>query len=178
MSEPLIPFCYRAGPHWFAAYTNIKCEKRAQLGISALGYRVYLAEFTKWVTHARVRKVVNCPLFSRYLFVEIDPNKQGFGEIRNVNGVEAMVGNSGVPIVMPDRFVADLIRRQMSGEFNYADEEALQVGARVKIVQGQFDEMLATVVNVKTGTGKIDVKIAGERWHQRLPVSGVRAAVA
>jgi transcription antitermination factor NusG len=170
-----VPFCYRAGLHWFAAYTNIKCETRAQLGVAALGYRAYLPEFTKWVTHSRVRTVVKRPLFNRYLFVELDPSRDGFGEIRDVNGIEAMVGNSGVPMVMPERFIADLMHRQLSGEFDYASEEAFQVGARVKIVQGQFDELLATVISAKVGSSMVDVKIVGEAKSIRMHTSGVRA---
>lgn len=168
-----IPFSY-AGPCWFVVITNPRCLLRAQLDLDAAGYRTFTPKSRKWVTHARVKKAVEKPILSRYLFVEVDYPRQSFGEIRLCNGVETILSSLGVPIPVPRQFVEDMLSRYLKGEWDEVGQEALPLGARVRIVEGECEDMLATITK-HTG-GKITAKLHGTNIYKKLYVGNVRAA--
>jgi transcription antitermination factor NusG len=126
-----------AGPQWFVVITNPSCENRAQMGIEAAGYRTFMPKLRRWVNHARVKKAVERPLLARYLFVEVDYPRQSFADIRLVNGVECMLAHGGVPCTVPRRFIEDFLRRYMTGEWDFVEQEELPIGARVRIVEAR-----------------------------------------
>jgi transcription antitermination factor NusG len=182
---------------WFCVMTNPNCQGRAALGLYAAGYRTFLPKVRKWVSHARVRKAVEKPLLGRYLFVEVDHPRQNFGTVKAVNGVETLISTLGVPTAFPGHWVENLRLRYMAGEWDYVrretrpvfewDEEnkrdvlvgleqndPLPIGARIRIVEGQFATMLATVTSRKGQ--RIDFKIFGENRYGRENECSVRAA--
>lgn len=142
-----IPISY-AGPAWFVVVTNIGCQVRAQLGLEAAGYRTYLAHRTVWVTHARMRKLKRKPLLDRYLFVEVDPNKQSFETIRQTDGVESLLTDRGIPSAVPRSWVEELLLRQLRGEFDFATQEGLPKNAVVEIVEGIHESLRGVLMSI------------------------------
>jgi transcription antitermination factor NusG len=167
--EPAVSF---SGPCWFAVFTNPNCEIRAQLDLEARGYRTFLPKLKKWVSHARTKRAVEKPLLSRYLFVEVDYPRQSFGEVKATNGVEALLSNGGMPQVIPRQFVEAFIRRYMQGEWNKVDGEKIPRGAHVRIVEGQFDDLLAVVTNVSGHT--LFAQLADRTTIAKLSMYSVR----
>lgn len=169
---------YALGKHWFVVRTNIKCERRAQLGLNAKGYRTFCPFFTKWVSHARVKTVVERPLIPRHFFVEIDPNQQGFGEVRSMDGIESILGVCGTPSVVPSRFIEEFMVRLLKGEFDYAHQEPLKEGCKVKIVDGEYDDLFGIIHRAKVRNGRLLVKILETAVIAKLSVHMVRPARA
>jgi len=184
---------------WYCAITNPNCQKRAELELYSLGFRTFAPKLRKWVSHARVRKAVERPLLNRYLFVEIDPEQQSYYAVRAVNGIEGLIsapvmtrfGVAVEPVPIPARYVESFRRRYMAGEWDFVTQEPIEyvdeygevltrqnppipIGARVRIVEGEFDNMLATVVNLHRG--KLHCKILDTNTYARLRDHGVRAA--
>ena len=158
---------------WFCAVTNPNCQARAALGLYELGYRTFYPKVRRWVSHARVRVAKEKPLLGRYIFVEVDHPRQSFGSIRAVNGIEGMVANPD-PIQIPSRFVERFRQRYMAGEWDEVATGPLPLGARIRIVEGEFNDMLATVTKIK---GKrVDFKLHGENCYGRMNECSVRAA--
>jgi transcription antitermination factor NusG len=176
---------------WFCITTNPNCQGRAALELYALGFRTFLPKIRKWVSHARVRKAVEKPLLGRYMFVEVDHPRQSFGTVSRANGVEGFVKNPD-PVPIPARYVENFRIRYMAGEWDFVrtdapcpwfdkkgklhwrQNEPLQVGARIKLVEGEFSDMLATVTARKGH--RIDFKLHGENRYGRLNDCSVRAA--
>lgn len=182
-SEPHPQISYRSGPLWFAAFTNPKCEIRAQLGLMSLGYRAFVPKMRKWISHARVKKAVERPLAPRYVFFELEPEKHGFADVRNTDGIEYIIGTDGVPMPMPQGFIPEFIRRQMAGEWDFVakDEEGnprpLPKGARVCIMDGQYEDLFAIVIGRgKRSGGEILAKILERRTVARFSQFSVRPA--
>jgi transcription antitermination factor NusG len=171
-----VPFSYALGPHWFAVYANIKCERRAQAGLDGKGFRTFLPLTTKWVSHARVRTIVKRPLMSRYFFVEIDPHRQSFEDVRQTDGIESIVGTMGVPQVIPSGLIERFIFRQISGEFDEAAKEPLINGAKVQIVEGEWDTMIGIII--KAHSGSVLLKLLDDRRHVKITKYGIRAVVS
>lgn len=167
------PISY-AGPCWFVVVTNPRCLLRAQLDLDAAGYRTFTPKSRRWVSHARVRKAVEKPILSRYLFVEVDYPRQSFGGVKAANGVESVLSNHGVPAPVPSRFVEDLLQRYLKGEWDEVTNKALPLGARVRIVEGECEDMLATIT--QHSGGKIAAKLLGTNIYKKLYAGNVRAA--
>lgn len=176
---------------WYCAITNPGSQRRAELELAALGFRTFTPKVRKWVTHARVRKAVERPLLSRYLFVEVDHPNQSFGTVRNVNGIETLISNLGIPTPFPSKWVDDLLRRYLAGEWDYVRAEPvtfingdgesetrkndpLRIGARIRVMEGEFADMLATVTKVKGH--KVTFKLYGDKRYATLQDCSVRAA--
>ena len=161
-------------PRWFCAVTNPNCQRRAELELYTLGFRTFTPKLRKWVSHARVRKAVERPLLGRYLFVEVDEPRQSFHTVRSVNGVEGFIANLGRPTLIPSRFVESFRMRQMAGEWDEIAKEPVPVGARVRLVEGEFNDMLATVTSRKAGN--VTFKLLDQNRYGRVHESSVRAA--
>lgn len=131
------------GIRYYAVRTNPRCERRAQLGLQAEGFGVYLPVETRWrklparlYTRAkrenRPKERAEHPLMPGYLFVQI---RDEFAKVRAIHGVESLVGINGTPTVIPAGFIEELRRRQEEGEFDhtapppptYAKDETIRV---------------------------------------------------
>jgi transcription antitermination factor NusG len=153
--------------------TNPNCQARAALGLYELGYRTFYPKVRRWVSHARVKTAKEKPLLGRYIFVEVDHPRQSFGLVRTVNGIESIVSNPD-PVQIPRRMVEGFRLRQMAGEWDEVANGNLPVGARIRIVEGEFNDMLATVTGRKGR--RIDFKLHGENRYGRMNECSVRAA--
>lgn len=160
---------------WYCAITNPNCQRRAEMELYSLGYRTFTPKIRRWATHARVRKAVERAILGRYLFVAVDDSFQSFHEVRMVNGVEGFVSMLGWPSPMNADEIESLRLRQMAGEWDEIVNGPIPVGARVRIMQGQFEDMLATVLGVSS-RGRVSFKILDTNTHGEIKQSQVRAA--
>jgi transcription antitermination factor NusG len=169
---------------WFCVTTNPNCTGRAALELYSLGYRTFLPKIRKWATHARVKKAVERPLLGRYLFVEVDHPTQSFGAVRSANGVEALLSSPGIdpadgemkirPTPFPSHWVENLRMRYMAGEWDEIAKGKIPIGARIRIVEGEFDKLLATVTGRKHS--KLTFKIKDTNTYATMHECSVRAA--
>lgn len=186
-------FPMSADAEWYVAVTNPNCQARAALGLHDLGYRSFYPKVRRWVSHARVRTAKEKPLLGRYIFVEVDQKTQSFGAARNVNGIEGFVSNPD-PVRVPTEYVRRLRERYMDGEWDFVrqepcpfvnadgDEEIrinapLPIGARIKLMEGEFADMLATVTGKEGRKGKVVVfKLHDQNRYGKMHINDVRAA--
>src|SRR5262249_56053552 len=71
---PVLPISFQPGKKWYVVYANIKCEFRAEKGLRAKGYDVFLPRARRWVRHARKKTERVVPLLPRYVFSGFDIN--------------------------------------------------------------------------------------------------------
>lgn len=180
---------------WFCAVTNPNCQARAALGLYEAGYRTFYPKVRRWVSHARTKIAKEKPLLGRYIFVEVDQPRQSFGAVRAVNGIEGFVANPD-PVQVPGYYVQRMRERYLYGEWDFVRQETcpfyawnekkerlelayrkndpMPIGARIKIVEGEFADMLATITARKGR--RIDFKLCGENRYGRMNESSARAA--
>jgi transcriptional antiterminator RfaH len=174
-----VPASFPSGDRWYVVRTNIRCEDRAQMGLSAAGFRAFLPQVTKWKKHARISTVGKVPLFPRYLFVEADFNKQSITDIHQTHGVESIINNNGVPSSIYGEFIVRLLERQLRGEFdNTRDEVGRQnypIGARIIIAEGKWEDAIGVIERFKGGQrAEILVSIMGRKMRQTLELANMR----
>ncbi|MET4529161.1 transcription termination/antitermination NusG family protein [Bradyrhizobium sp. JR18.2] len=157
--------------NWYVAITNPNCHRRAEAGLAELGYRAFWPKYRKWASHARVKVAKEYPILGRYLFVEIPDHN--FWAVRNINGIEALLtGDNGAPAIVADSQVWAFRERYMAGEWDFVSQERIPTGARIKIMEGEFADMLAVIR--RRHRGKLEFVIGGKFYYTNE--SNVRAA--
>jgi hypothetical protein len=162
---------------WYCAVTSPGAQVKASLELYRLGYRTLLIKTRRFVRHARSVKIREYPVLGRYLFVEVDHPRQSFGPVCLADGIETLLcradANGAQPVAFPSAQVEQLRMRWMAGEWDEASRDPLPIGARIRIVEGQFAEMMAVVTQRKGQ--RIDFKLAGQNTYGRLQACSVRA---
>lgn len=158
---------------WYIAITNPNCHRRAENGLASRGYAAFWPKCKKWASHARVKIAKEYPILGRYLFVEIPDHN--FFAVRAVDGIEALLtGDDGAPASIPEQVVWDFRERYMSGEWDFVAQNKLPIGAQVKIMEGEFADMLTVVRGFKNG--KVKFLPAGKHQFVFTREANVRAA--
>lgn len=173
---PIIPASFQAGKKWFVVYTNIKCEFRAERGLAAKGYDVFLPRARRWIRHARKKTERVLPLLPRYLFVGFDLDLMPWYEIRNTDGVEGILTNNTIPVAVPTAAIEDLRAMEEIGVFDETTEVLrLSAGDHVRMVRGPFAGRLCTLKSAR-GKEKVEVVLSlfGRENVLRVPLSALR----
>jgi len=181
---------------WYIAITNPNCHRRAESGLAAIGYSAFWPKLRKWVSHARTKVAKEYPILGRYLFVEIPDGE--FFAVRNVNGVEAfLTTDGGAPVKIPADVVWGFRERYMAGEWDFVrrdprpifawdkklkrdvivgveQNEAIPTGALIRVMEGEFADLLTVVRGRKNG--KLQFLPPGKREFFFTREQNVRAA--
>lgn len=124
--------------HWYVIHTKPRQEQRALLNLEQQGYECYLP----MVTIEKLRKggvrVVEEPLFARYLFIRLDVSLsgRGWGAIRSTLGVSCLVAFGTEPARVDDRLIE--ILRTQKDILSSQPQRLFAQGERVQIVDGPF----------------------------------------
>ena len=93
---------------WFAVWTRSRHEKIVAETLNQSGIPHYLplrSEVHKWSDR---KQIVETPLFSGYLFVNINILTNSRLQVLKVPGVGALVGNRMSPLPIPDQQIEDI----------------------------------------------------------------------
>jgi transcription antitermination factor NusG len=159
---------------WFCAIVKANRHKRAELDLGQLGFRSFYPRSRKWTSHARVKTAKEFPILGRYIFVEIDYPRQSFLTVDQVIYIDGLIKNQGTAIPFPSHWIEGLLMRYMAGEWDEIANGKIPVGARIRIVEGEFQDQLATVLSTKGR--RVNFKLLGDTKEARLDQSSVRAA--
>ncbi len=132
------------GSWWYVVHSKPKQEARALLNLTNQGYDCFLPMHKKQVVRRGVVATQAEPLFSRYLFIQLNTDISGksWAPIRSTLGVSKLV----VFGTEPARVDSDLIRLFKQRELNVCAEVTplFKTGDQVEIVQGPFAGLNAT----------------------------------
>jgi transcription antitermination factor NusG len=158
---------------WYIAVTNPNCHRRAEGGLAELGYPSFWPKMRKWVSHARTKVPKEYPILGRYLFVQVHDGN--FWAVRNVNGIEGLLTDeTGAPARVDLRQVWAFRQRYMRGEWDMIAHSPIPTGARVRIMEGEFADLLTVVRGRKNG--KLQFIPPGGRELVNTRAENVRAA--
>jgi len=141
--------------------------------LDELGVHHYLplkTELRKWSDR---KQKIETPLFSGYLFVNINLLTNNRLQVLKVPGVGALVGNQMGPLPIPDRQIED-IRRVITVGIDCLVQPLLKEGDRVRVVQGALAGIEGTLIR-NSSASRLLVSI--EMIPQSLSVSILRSDV-
>jgi transcription elongation factor/antiterminator RfaH len=175
MSRTDLRFWELAGnERWFLVHTLPKSEAKAELRLSAQGFRCYMPLFEKTVRHARKLRTVRAPLFPRYLFVILDIARDSWSPIRSTIGVSRLfTTQEGRPVPVLVGVVESLIERS-DGQVTRLDTDLVR-GQRVRILSGPFADFAGTLARLNDA-GRVQVLL--EMMGTEVPVTLYRSALA
>lgn len=130
-----------AEPRWYVAQTQAHGELKAAHNLLRQGFGVYLPRYLKRRRHARKVDAVAAPLFSRYLFVNVDTAAQRWRAIHSTFGVSHLVMNGEEPAPVAADVIAALKAREDERGFVRLDRSFVP-GDKVRILAGAFMDSL------------------------------------
>jgi transcriptional antiterminator RfaH len=129
---------------WFLVHTLPRNERRACFHLQAQSFKIYAPQISRTVRHARQLKNVCVPLFSRYLFVALDLDRDRWLSIQGTFGVASLFISEGRPVPVPRGVVEALMDHP--GEANLAlFADGLKCGQQVRIARGAFADFVGTL---------------------------------
>lgn len=143
---------------WYVLVTKPKAEKKASIGLSKIDIENYLPlqkQLRNW--HDR-KKWIEVPLFTSYLFVNIEEKHRN--SVFLVNGIVKYVSIGGeVSILRKEEL--ERVKRLCSyiGEVEI-ETSNIKVGERVEIICGHFSGMQGDLISIK-GKDKFRISIPG-----------------
>jgi len=126
--------------NWYVVYTKPRQEIRAQENLSNQGFETFLPMIAlEKLRQGTIARVVE-PLFSRYIFVRLDPQTSPWGCIRSTLGVNKLLTLSGQPAAVHQSLIEGLkITQQFLPSQTGKDpsfQRLLQSGNDVLFTQG------------------------------------------
>ena len=93
---------------WYVVHTKPRQEARALENLQNQGFNCFLPTMqVQKLRNQRVQTVTE-PMFSRYLFIQLDDTTQNWGPIRSTLGVSKLVSFGPQPSKVPPEFIAFL----------------------------------------------------------------------
>jgi len=93
---------------WYVVHTKPRQEGRALENLQNQGFTCFLPTMQVQKLRNQRVQVVTEPMFSRYLFIQLDDQTQNWGPIRSTLGVSKLVSFGPQPAKVPPEFVAFL----------------------------------------------------------------------
>lgn len=98
--------------NWYVVQTKPRQEKRAEENLINQGFDVFLPMLTvEKLRNGKISKLIE-PLFSRYLFVQLDLTTGHWNRIQHTLGVSKLLALGGVPLALPSNLIAVLKTEQ------------------------------------------------------------------
>lgn len=156
--------------HWYLVHTKPRQEQRALLNLTQQGYECYLPLLATEKLRQGVVKMVQEPLFSRYLFTRLDTGLAGksWGPIRSTIGVCRLVTFGVEPAKVQDSLI-DLLRAQHDSA-HHEPARLFRPGDSVQIKDGPFAGLQA-IYQMADGENRAMVLIEILSKPSRLAIS-------
>lgn len=133
---------------WIALYTRAHQENTAIANIARQGFDAYCPMIARLRRHARKTEEVRRPLFPSYVFVRLDEDRFQWRPLLSTVGVRSVVRFRENLGFMPEGFVEKLRAYEATGRLQQAVAPALEPGTNVKILDGPFENLIATVLSI------------------------------
>lgn len=150
--------------NWYALYTKPRKEQKVAQQLEQLGFTIYLplkTEIRQWSD--RKKKVVS-PLFSSYVFIQIEQTKRETVFI--IDGILNYVFWLGKPAVIRDDEM-EMMRREIEHPNSEVFIETLERGQEIQLQEGVFKGQLAMVEHVSS-----------QKTHLFLPSLGIKLVIS
>lgn len=152
---------------WYVAFTKPQCEARVAEGLARIGVETYHPVIKVSVRRRHVRRIIERPLFPRYLFAD------GFSfDQRRIDGLFGFISTAGSPVKIAGSVVDEIRDRVAAGEFDVRKRKRFAVGMRAKILDGPFEGITGQVETanerrvtllIECLSGRVPVSIAVEQ---------------
>jgi len=161
--------------HWYLVYCKPKSEYIARDNLTRQGYQVYLPLISGYKKRARKLFQTVEPLFSRYLFIQLDTETDNWSPIRSTLGVANIVRFGSTPATVPPGIVDELKARENNqSNHQFIDLVKLKKGDAVRIKAGAMAGYAGQFLQ-RNSQGRVIVllNIMEQQSRVNLPVDAI-----
>ncbi len=136
---------------WFALWTRSRQEKMAAKTLDLLGVTHFLplkAEARQWSDR---KQMVSTPLFSGYVFVHMDLQRENRLDVLKIPGVVGFVGNQAGPLAIPEHEIEG-VRAVLTSGAECEVLPLLKEGDRVRVVRGALTGLEGLLVSIQSSS--------------------------
>jgi transcriptional antiterminator RfaH len=149
--------------NWYALYTKPRKEQKVAEQLKKLGFTIYLPLKTEIRQWSDRKKKVTSPLFSSYVFIQIEDSKRT--EVFVIDGVLNYIFWLGKPaVIRPEEM--QLMQNAIEKPNSEIVVDTLQPGELVQLQQGVFKGQNATIEY-----------ISNQKAHLFLPSLGIKLVI-
>ena len=132
--------------HWCVVRAQPRNEERADFNLRRQGYHTFLPRIRRQVRSGRRVIQKTGPLFPGYLFISLDPARQGWHPIQSTFGAIGLVRFGERPAVLPQGLIERLQALSAEDGVLTGSAPGLSVGDRVRLEGGPFDAWIGEVI--------------------------------
>ena len=145
--------------HTYSGYENKVLESLKQkvqsMGLENEIFDVIIPEKEEVEKKDGVEKVIKRKIFPGYVLVNMIVNEKTWYDVRNTDGVTGFVGSGTKPIPLTEDEYENILREMGVEKTKVVHDIDVEVGEKVKICSGPFENFAAKVVSVDDEKGKI-----------------------
>jgi transcriptional antiterminator RfaH len=156
---------------WYVVHTKPRQETRALENLQNQGFNCFLPTMqVQKLSNQKVQTITE-PMFSRYLFIQLDDTTQNWGPIRSTLGVSKLVSFGPLPAKVPPELIDFLKEAPVE-----ALERMFAPGDNVQIATGPLQGLEGQYI-AHDGEARafVLVDLLGQPQKLRMAVEGLRA---
>ncbi len=156
---------------WYVVHTKPKQEARALANLQNQGYTCFLPVMQVQKLHRQKVRWVTEPMFSRYLFIQLNSQNQNWTPIRSTLGVSKLVSFGSEPTKVPTELV-ELLKQapQEAIERMFSPGDVVQVASGpLQGLEGQY------LAHDGEARAFILIDLLGQPQKLRVAVESLRA---
>ncbi len=142
-----------ACPPWYAIWTRSHSEQLVADQLLAKGLDIFLPQISVWSRRGGVRRAIRIPMFSGYLFLHADVDKNVYLDVIKARGVVRMLGDRWdclSPISAPE---IEALEQVVNSGLAVTPHSYLSEGQRVRITAGPLKGVDGILVENKSEKG-------------------------
>lgn len=121
---------------WYLVCCKPRQERLAQENLERQRFETYLPLVRQLRRRAHRRVTVVEPLFPRYLFIHLDPERDNWGPIRSTIGVTSLVRFGDQPAQVPNTLIDELQAHEAPDGIHDLPSRGFRKGQKVRIEEG------------------------------------------
>jgi transcription termination/antitermination protein NusG len=164
--ETKLSFAALSHPQWYAIQTRSRHEKVVADQLQVRGIITFLPLVTEIHRWSDRRKMVEVPLFSCYVFVQLVNTNDARARVLQTEGVVRVVGRNAEGTPIPDEQI-ESVRRVLAQNVPWASHPFLKAGQRVRIRGGALDGVEGVFLS---GSGDDTLIVSVEAIERSLAV--------
>lgn len=143
---------------WYVLYTNPKSEKKVAEQLNKIGIEAYCPLITKIQQWSDRKKKVEVPLFSSYIFVNIEEHKRD--TVFAIRGVVRYLFWLGKPGIVLNEEILEIQKMLLQNPLDI-EVSQLQPGSVLKITEGPFKDQSGIVEEINKKTVRLVLQSIG-----------------
>ncbi len=159
---------------WYVVATKPNCEYKALTNLQRQDFESYLPRILVRRSHARRLNIVQRPLFSGYVFVQLDPEVARWRSINGTIGVTHILTSNGRPQPLRNGIIDALREREADGVIAVPPAH-YEIGETVEVQEGPFTNQIGTILTAdRSGRVRLLMELLGGEVLTTVPHDMVR----